>query len=56
LLDAQRGVLASELAQSDSQAVLAVDAVQLYKALGGGWRQLPQAARAPVSPDADPHA
>jgi NodT family efflux transporter outer membrane factor (OMF) lipoprotein len=56
LLDAQRGVLASELAQSESQTLQAVDAVQLYKALGGGWRQLPQAARAPGMPPTDPLA
>ena len=50
LLDAQRGVLASELAQSESQAQQAVAAIQLYKALGGGWKHLPQAALHPATP------
>jgi NodT family efflux transporter outer membrane factor (OMF) lipoprotein len=38
LLDVQRSVLASELASADSRTQEALDAVQLFKALGGGWR------------------
>ncbi|MDL2338384.1 MAG: TolC family protein, partial [Pseudomonadota bacterium] len=38
LLDAQRGVLAAELAALDSRTQLALGAVQLFKAMGGGWR------------------
>jgi NodT family efflux transporter outer membrane factor (OMF) lipoprotein len=52
LLDAQRGVLSSELSQSESRAQEAIDVVQLYKALGGGWQRLPRVA-APVP---DPHS
>jgi outer membrane protein TolC len=42
LLDAQRGVISAELAWTEHRTQLALDAVQLYKALGGGWR-LPEA-------------
>ncbi len=38
LLDAQRGLIAAELALTDSQTQLALAAVQLVKALGGGWQ------------------
>lgn len=37
LLDAQRGLIAAELALTDSQTQVALGAVQLVKALGGGW-------------------
>jgi NodT family efflux transporter outer membrane factor (OMF) lipoprotein len=37
LLDAQRGLIAAELAASDSHTQRALGAVQLVKALGGGW-------------------
>lgn len=37
LLDVQRNVLAYELAQTASKTQQALDAVLLYKALGGGW-------------------
>jgi NodT family efflux transporter outer membrane factor (OMF) lipoprotein len=37
LLDVQRSVLSSELALSDSRIQQALDDVQLYKALGGGF-------------------
>lgn len=45
LLDAQRGLIAAELSTLDSRTQLALDAVQLFKALGGGW-QLDAAAPA----------
>jgi len=38
LLDAQRSVIAAELAAIDSRTQLALDAVQLFKAMGGGWQ------------------
>lgn len=37
LLDAQRGLIAAELAATDSHTLRALGAVQLVKALGGGW-------------------
>jgi outer membrane protein TolC len=37
LLDAQRGLIAAELAATDSHTQRALGAVQLVKALGGGW-------------------
>lgn len=37
LLDVQRGLLASELALTESRTQQALNDVQLYKALGGGW-------------------
>ena len=46
LLDAQRGLIAAELALTDSQIQVALGAVQLVKALGGGW----QTADAPSAP------
>lgn len=46
LLDAQRGLIAAELALTDSQTQVALGAVQLVKALGGGW----QTADAPSAP------
>jgi NodT family efflux transporter outer membrane factor (OMF) lipoprotein len=46
LLDAQRGLIAAELALTDSQTQVALGAVQLVKALGGGW----QTAEAPALP------
>lgn len=41
LLDAQRGLIASELAATDSKTQQALGAVQLVKALGGGWYATP---------------
>ena len=38
LLDAQRGLIAAELAVTDGRTQLALGAVQLVKALGGGWQ------------------
>jgi hypothetical protein len=38
LLDARRGLIAAELALTDSQTQVALSAVQLVKALGGGWQ------------------
>jgi len=37
LLDAQRGLLAAELARIDSQTQIALGTVQLIRAVGGGW-------------------
>jgi NodT family efflux transporter outer membrane factor (OMF) lipoprotein len=37
LLDAQRGLIAAELAVTDNHTQRALGAVQLVKALGGGW-------------------
>jgi outer membrane protein TolC len=37
LLDAQRGLIAAELALTDHQTQLARSTVQLVRALGGGW-------------------
>jgi outer membrane protein TolC len=44
LLDAQRGVLAAELAAIDGQTQLALNTVQLASALGGGWQDTTTAA------------
>lgn len=38
LLDAQRSVIAADMAALDSRTQLALNAVQLFKALGGGWQ------------------
>lgn len=48
LLDAQRGLIGAELAVIDSRTQRVLDAVQLFKAMGGGWRV---AAAAPVASD-----
>lgn len=44
LLDAQRGLIAAELAATDSHTQRALGAVQLVKALGGGWYAAPAEA------------
>ena len=44
LLDAQRGLIAAELAATDSHTQRALGAVQLVKALGGGWFSAPAVA------------
>jgi NodT family efflux transporter outer membrane factor (OMF) lipoprotein len=44
LLDAQRSLLAAELAAIDSRTQRVLGAVQLFKALGGGWQVAPAAA------------
>lgn len=49
LLDATRAQLASQLALAESEAQHAVDYVQLYKALGGGWAALPRPANTPIA-------
>lgn len=46
LLDAQRGLIAAELAHTDSRTQQALGAVQLVKALGGGWYREPPVATA----------
>ena len=51
LLDAQRSVIAADMAALDSRTQLALDAVQLFKALGGGWQV---GAGADVLPPATP--
>jgi NodT family efflux transporter outer membrane factor (OMF) lipoprotein len=43
LLDAQRGLIAAELAATESHTQRALGAVQLVKALGGGWYAEPAA-------------
>lgn len=51
LLDAQRGLIAAELAHTGSRTQLALSAVQLIKALGGGWyAEPPIAASATLKP------
>ena len=49
LLDVQRARLATELALAESNAQRAVGYVQLYKALGGGWKTLPPPANAHIA-------
>lgn len=48
LLDAQRSLIASELAVQGSHTQLQLDAVQLFKAMGGGWHSLPEPTRPPA--------
>jgi len=52
LLDAQRGLLAAELAAIDSETQIALGSVQLIKAVGGGWSAVPAilAAKMPANP------
>ena len=38
LLDAQRNVIVAEIAAIESRTQLALNAVQLFKSMGGGWR------------------
>lgn len=49
LLDAQRGLLAAELAAIDSQTQIALGTVQLIKAVGGGWAPAPAPAVMPTN-------
>lgn len=49
LLDVQRARLATELTLAESKAQQAIDYVQLYKALGGGWQAMPAPANAPIA-------
>lgn len=49
LLDVQRARLASELTLAESKAQRAIDYVQLYKALGGGWQAMPAPANSPIA-------
>lgn len=53
LLDAQRGLIAAELAHTDSHTQQALGAVQLVKALGGGWYRDPPVATAAQRLSAD---
>lgn len=55
LLDAQRALIAAELALTESRTAQALAAVQLVKALGGGWMNpsspaIPVAATDPAAP------
>lgn len=51
LLDAQRNVIAAEIAAIESRTQLALNAVQLFKSMGGGWRVAAEAgARASEPP------
>jgi NodT family efflux transporter outer membrane factor (OMF) lipoprotein len=54
LLDAQRGLIAAELAATDSHTQRALGAVQLVKALGGGWHTAPAAISAVSAVSAAP--
>lgn len=38
LLDAQRGLIAAELGLTEHRTQLALNGIQLYRALGGGWK------------------
>lgn len=49
VLDVQRAQLASELTLAESNAQRAIDYVQLYKALGGGWQAMPAPVNAPIA-------
>jgi NodT family efflux transporter outer membrane factor (OMF) lipoprotein len=49
LLDVQRGLIAAELTHVEHRTQLALDAVQLYRALGGGWQTAERAAAAAAS-------
>jgi NodT family efflux transporter outer membrane factor (OMF) lipoprotein len=49
LLDVQRAQLAADLALTESCAQRAVDYIQLYKALGGGWQALPASVNASIA-------
>lgn len=55
LLDAQRSVIAADMAALDSRTQLALDAVQLFKSMGGGWQvgagtEMPSSASATAAP------
>jgi outer membrane protein TolC len=54
LLDVQRGLIAAELADVEHRTQLALDAVQLYRALGGGWQTAERAAAADIEPSSKP--
>ncbi len=47
LLDAQRSLLSSQDASAGARAARASAAIQLYKALGGGWQSAPMPAAGP---------
>lgn len=53
LLDAQRALLAAELAHIDSRTAQALGAVQLVSAMGGGWYTQIHSAAAPQPPVAE---
>lgn len=50
LLDAQRGLIAAELAVTDNHTQRALGAVQLVKALGGGWYAEPTRSALTTTP------
>lgn len=47
-LDAQRTLVAAEADLASSQATLAGDQVNVFKALGGGWENAPDVVRTPL--------
>ena len=47
LLDVQRGLIAAELSLVEHRTQRALDAVQLYRALGGGWETAAAGSAAP---------
>ena len=49
LLDTQRALLSSQDASANARAARASAAIQLYKALGGGWQAAPMPAPGPYS-------
>ena len=52
LLDAQRARLATQVGANDSQTLLRLNSVRLYKALGGGWQAFePAPAQAGATPE-----
>jgi len=48
LLDVQRGVLAEEMSVAESKTQALINAVQLYKAMGGGW-QIEKTSESPAA-------
>ncbi|OYT98632.1 MAG: hypothetical protein CFE40_11940 [Burkholderiales bacterium PBB1] len=56
LLDAQRNVMLAEMAAIESRTQLALNAVQLFKSMGGGWRVEAQSGAAALpAPVPEPH-
>ncbi len=49
VLDVQRARLATELTLAEINSQCAIDFIQLYKALGGGWQALPAPTNAAVA-------
>lgn len=49
LLDVQRALLATELALAESNTQRAIGYARLYKALGGGWQEMPSPINAQIT-------